>query len=221
MFFDVEPFRIDPGGVHVYTSTQIDLYGLPYLWGINDYYVITTKESLSPLATDWKFEQSRWGSLRPIHRYNRVKRFEYILFQLIGERGAVDQKIILDIQYAGYNKDPRYVWESIRMLLKAKGLRQYYNRIPTIIQRLGLPYRINVQDPRAIVEDFKALHYAFDHTSLERKYFPNLRFICFKMLERHGAEFGFHVPLIRTPRKLQPLQDLWFHLLDSLPNKNK
>lgn len=34
MFFTgPDPVRIDPGGTHVYTTTQIDLFGLPEYWG--------------------------------------------------------------------------------------------------------------------------------------------------------------------------------------------
>lgn len=221
MFYGPLPVRVDVGGTHVYTSAQIDTYGFPYLWGVYDYYVITDPNDYVIYKTDWKFEQSRRDNLRPIHRYSRVKRFESTLFQLIGERGDISKEVISDIKNIGFNSDPRYVWDSIRSILKQKGLRKYYNRIPTIIQRLGLPYRIHVKDPLEVVNDFKAVHCAFDQQTLpDRKYFPNLRFICLKMLERHSATFGFRVPLIRTPRKLKPLQDLWVQLIDSLPNKN-
>jgi hypothetical protein len=195
MFFPgPEPYRVDPGGTHVYTTRQIDTFGFPIGWDVYDYYIITLAEDLSPLATDWKFEQSRWGSTRPIHRYNRVKRFESTLFQLIGERGDVSLQLVIDIKRIGYNSDPKYVWESIRRILKRWGLRQYYNRITTIIELLGLPYRLNVPDPLEVVNDFKAIHCAFDRMAPhDRKYFPNIRFICFKMLERHNATFGFTV----------------------------
>jgi len=221
MFFSPEPVRIDPGGTHVYTTEQIDTYGFPYCWDVYDYYVITSLDYLKPLRTDWKFEQDRYGSTRPIHRYSRVKRFESTLFQLIGERGDVDLEVVLTIKQIGFNPDPRYVWESIRKILKRKRLRKYYNRIPSIIEMLGLPYRLQVSKPLEVVNDFKSIHYAFERLAPpDRKYFPNIRFICLKMLERHGASFGFRIPLIRTPRKLKPLQDLWMDLLDSLPNKN-
>jgi hypothetical protein len=216
--FSPEPVRIDPGGTHVYSTEQVDMFGDPFLWGITDFYVITTLDYMKPMKTDWKYEQYLRGTLRPIHRYSRVKRFESTLFQLIGERGDVDLQVVIDIKRGGYNKDPLYIWESIRMILKHRGLRKYYNRIPSIIKMLGLSYRITIADPLEVVNDFKAIHYAFERLPQSaRKYFPNIRFICLKMLERHGATFGFRVPLIRTPRKLKPLQDLWMELLDSLP----
>ena len=217
MFLGPEPVRIDPGGIHVYTTEQIDIYGFPYNWGVYDYYAITSLDYLKPHKTDWKYEQSRRDNLRPIHRYSRVKRFESTLFQLIGERGSVDLQLVVDIKNIGYNSDPRYIWESIRKILKRKGLRKYYNRITSIIEMLGLPYRLKVNNPLEVVNDFKAIHCAFDRLNSDRKYFPNIRFICLKMLERHDAKFGFAVPLIRTPRKLKPLQDLWVELLNSLP----
>ena len=218
MFFVPEPVRVDPGGVHVYTVTQIDQHGFPYNWGVYDYYVITTFDEMAPLGSDFPFEVSRRGSVRPIHRYSRVKRFESTLFQLIGERGQVDIQIVLDIKKIGYNSDPKYIWESIRRILKKRGLQGYYNRIPTIIGRLGLPYRSKCPDPLEVVRDFKAFHCAFALLPpSDRKYFPNIRFICLMMLKRHEAKFGFRIPLIRTPRKLKPLQDIWVQLLNSLP----
>lgn len=122
MFFTgPEPIRVDPGGTHVYTVTQIDTYGLPHLWNVFDYYVISTLDYERPLRTDWKYEQYLRASTRPIHRYSRVKRFESTLFQLLGERGHVDLQVIVDIKHLGFNKDPRYIWESIRRILKNMG----------------------------------------------------------------------------------------------------
>lgn len=121
MFPIPEPIRIDPGGVHVYTTEQIDLYGFPFEWGVYDYYVISSLEYEQPLATDWKFEQSRYGSVRPIHRYNRVKRFESTLFQLLGERGDVDLQVILDIKNIGFDRDPKHIWVFYNNYRKASG----------------------------------------------------------------------------------------------------
>lgn len=86
---------------------------------------------------------------------------------------------------------------------------------------LGLPYRLKTANPLEVVNDFKAVHETFRRLEPQgRKYFPNLRFICLKMLERHNTKFEYRIPLIRTPRKLKPLEDLWLTLLNSLPNKN-
>jgi len=219
MKYPPDPIRIEEGplgDVHVYYTSQIDLFGFPENWGVFFYCVVSNTES--PMVTDWKMEQERRGSIRPIHRYNRVKRFESTLFQLIGERGVVSNQILSIIKRIGYNSHPDFIWESLRCILKSQGLRQYYNRIPSIIARLGHPYKLHVTNPIKIVNEFKAINQAFKYlSSSNRKYFPNLRFICLKMLERHNATFDFRIPLIRTPRKLKPLQEFWKSLIISLP----
>lgn len=216
MFPQPEPVRIE-GTTHVYTTTQIDDYGFPYLWNVFDYYVISDLDYERPMTTDWKFEQSRWGSVRPIHRYSRLKRFESTLYQLLGLRGDVNLQVVVDIREIGYDPDPRYIWDSLRRILKHLKLRKYYNRIPTIIMMLGLPYRIKTRNFEEIVNDFRRVDTAFNSLTTDRKYFPNLRFVTLKLLERHGTAFGIRIPLIRTPRKLKPLDDLWLKILNSLP----
>lgn len=211
-----EPIRVE-GSTHVYTTQQIDDYGFPQLWNVYDYYVTSDLDYERPMTTDWKYEQYLRGTLRPIHRYSRLKRFESTLYQLLGLRGDVDLQVIVDIKNFGFNRDPRYIWDSIRRILKHLKLRKYYNRIPIIIQMLGLPYRIKTQNFEEIINDFRIVDTAFNSLITNRKYFPNLRFVTLKMLEVHGTRFDFYIPLIRTPRKLKPLEELWIKLLESLP----
>ena len=82
----VQPIRFDDDQVPVYTSQQIDLFGLPDHWGIVVYRVIELREDAAPFVMDFKMERDR-NRLRPIHRYSRVERFESILYQLIACRG--------------------------------------------------------------------------------------------------------------------------------------
>jgi hypothetical protein len=209
--------------VHVYSISQIDLYGCPDTWHpplLCDWMVISTNDDERPLATDYKYEQSILGNTRPIHRYSRVKRFEYVLFQLLGHRGSVDLNDLVYIRSEGVDPHPERVWNSIREILKRGNLQKYYNRIPAIIQMLGLSLRIDVgigsNMVYSIVADFKRMHEMFKETKpTDRKYFPNLRFIALRMLQEYGAKFGFHIPLVRTKRKLKPLDDMWNALADS------
>jgi hypothetical protein len=48
----------------------------------------------------------------------------------------------------------------------------------------------------------------------ERRYFPNIRFIVFKILERHGITPNYPVPLVRTSRKMKSLEALWESLME-------
>jgi hypothetical protein len=154
------------------------------------------------------------GSTRPIHRYIRQKRFEYTLYQLLGYRGFVPRELVDLLEETGYDPRPRYIWESIRTFIKKfKFGNIYYNRIPTIIQMLDLNLRINIQDNSRfitdIIDEFKIANYKFEQLPIKPKYFPNMRYIALKFLEKNGADFQFYIPLIRTKRKLQPLEEIW------------
>jgi hypothetical protein len=209
----IEPVKYQDG-MPVYTLDQVHMYGEPWLWGIDAYLVTSTFENEKPPSADWKFEQERMGSVRPIHRYIRQKRFEYTLYQLLGYRGNVPRELVDLLEYKGYNRDPRHVWESIRQFIKEHNFGNiYYNRIPTIIQMLGLNLRINIQDNSRfitdIINEFKVANHKFEQLKIKPKYFPNLRYIALKFLEKNGADFEFYIPLIRTKRKLAPLEEIW------------
>ena len=210
----VQPIRVE-NGIPFYNSDQIALYGLPDYWGIEYYQIIETRETSTPMVTDYDMEQARVGSLRPIHFYNRVERFESILFQLVACRGKVPSNVISHIIDHGFDRDPDHVWDSIRAILKKKNWTRYYNRIPTILQILGFDRKINFGDQNAFiletVNEFKKLNAAFERLkpSLERKYFPNLRYIAFKLLQQQGAMFEYRIPFLRTPSKEKMLDRLW------------
>ena len=210
----IQPLRID-NGVPVYSSEQISLYGLPDLWGIHEYEVVESRETSHPMVTDYQMEQERRGALRPIHHYNRVERFESILYQLIAVRGVVPRLVMDTIRVQGYDSDPSKIWNSIRSILKARGWRLYYNRIPVILDKLGYHLRINFNDQHAfilmIVNEFRKISAKFEEIKdrLERSYFPCLRYIAFKLLKEHGAVFEYDIPFLRTPRKEKMMDELW------------
>ena len=214
----IDPFRIDDDYVPVYTSSQIALYGLPDHWGILCYRVIELREDAAPMVTDYKMEGDR-GKLRPIHRYNRVERFEATLYQLLACRGKVPHKIIKLIREVGYEKDPALVWNSIRTILKKNKGRVYYNRIPTILGMLGYEKKVQFGDSnelvRLIVNDFRVLSSRFDQKkkTMGRIYFPSLRFVAFKLLEMYEVKFEYKIPFARTPRKLRGMERIWESLL--------
>jgi hypothetical protein len=222
-----QPFRFE-GDLPIYTTEQVDLYGYPEDWGVENYLVIEERETSHPMVTDYQMEVDRRGSLRPIHHYNRVERFQSILYQLLGSRGVVPRLVILTIQQEGYDPHPDRVWNSIRLLLKKHKWSLYYNRIPVILEQLGYKRKINVQDANAfvidIVNQFKRISVRFERIKdqLERTYFPNLRYIVFKLLQENGAEFEYSIPFLRTPRKEKMMDELWLLLRNEVsPNKNE
>lgn len=165
---------------------------------------------------DYDMEEERRWSVNRIHRYVRVKRFESVLYRLLGLRGEVDPEVV-DMMRGKIDTRKEKVWNSVRGWLKKNGYTKYYNLIGSIIQMLGLKWRINWHDNHMkiaeIVRKFKRISSKFDCTYFEkRKYFPNLRFVALKMLHHEGVEFGFHIPYLRTKRELKTLQMVWAQL---------
>ena len=85
------------------------------------------------------------------------------------------------------------------------------------MQMLGLNIRIDVDDNsqfiQGIVDAFRVANEKFERLVSKPKYFPNMRFIALKFLELYGADIQFHIPFIRTKRKLKPLEKIWNSIL--------
>lgn len=220
----VQPVRWELD-IPFYTSQQIDLYGLPEYWGVDRYQIIQLREDAAPFVTDYDMEMDRRGSLRPIHHYDRVERFESILLQLLGCRGKVPRNVVETIREIGFDSDPVRIWDSIRTILKEKKWRQYYNRIPIILNQLGYQQKIEFGDQNAfvleLINEFKKVSHRFEEIkdTLKRTYFPNLRYVAFKLLEEYGAEFQYQIPFLRTPRKEKQMDELWKLLRSKVSQK--
>ncbi len=65
--FPIDPYRVEPDGVRVFTIGQINIFGEPHEWGEVDYIVVSFEEDERPLGSDPQFEKDRFGSVRPIH----------------------------------------------------------------------------------------------------------------------------------------------------------
>lgn len=202
--------------VAVFNSEQILKFGPPELYGYDTYEVVELQETVSPFVSDWKMEQTR-EKLRPIHRYNRIERFEFVIAQLLGLRGDVPQDII-DLMQQEANLEPNVAWNSIRNVLKTHKHKRYYQRIPQIMFRLGLGSVFKMNNStmgynyQCIIADFKKLQGVFEEYKFQTKkrvYFPNLRFIAVKLLERRGCKCNFEIDFIRTKRKIKSLGEMW------------
>lgn len=210
----IQPIRVE-NNIPFYTSQQINLFGLPHHWGVDQYQIVELYEDGRPPVTDYEIEQERRGSLRPVHHYNRVERFEQILYQLIGCRGVVPRLIIVHIQAVGFDPHPDRVWDSVRSILKKNQWSNYYNRIPVILDQLGFERRIDFGDSNQfvleLVNEFRRISARFEELkpTLVRCYFPNLRYVAFKLLVEHGAVFQYKIPFLRTPRKEKQMDELW------------
>jgi len=144
---------------------------------------------------------------RPIHRYNRLERFKNTLDQLLGCRGNVSDDVMELMEGVQVN------WENIRRVLKQNKLPKLYNQIPLIIRKLGFGNCIEFENFHQsyieILKEFNQIHYNFNQLqNCNRRYFPNLRFVALKLIEKYGGKFLFDIPFIRTKRKYKILETI-------------
>ncbi len=108
-------------GVPAFSIRDINLYGLPDLYGIEEYLVLDDPTESCPFVTDYKMEQDRRGALRPIHRYSQCKRFELLLRKFLGgycsriKNEDIFLTVAMDCDY-----DREFIWNSVRKVLKEK-----------------------------------------------------------------------------------------------------
>jgi len=207
----MNPIRYD-NEIPVFTTRDIDDYGFPEIYGYEKYIVVESREL--NLVTDYKMEQER--EFKSIHRYSRLARFKSTLYQLLGERGQVAPQTYSIIQ-TYLKPTSQNKWNDTRKLLKHFKLKGY-DKIPTILHKLGYGRsfdQIRGNKIDSIINDFKYLSDKFERTKekYSRRYFPNIRYICFKLLELHGLKTNYPVPFIRTERKRKALEEIWQDLI--------
>jgi len=210
----MKPIKTDPDGVPLFLSTDIEMYGLPELWGFEQYRVIESREAV--FVTDYKMEQEMYFVKK--HRYSRLARFKVTLLNLLGERGNLP-KHVYSMVGSFLNPNSQDKWNDARKLLKHYKQRRYYDNIPMILRQLKCVRcfdPINFDQLESIVSMFMCLSEKFERTKqkYKRRYFPNIRFIVFKILERHGILPNYPVPQVRTSRKMKSLEALWESLME-------
>jgi len=169
-----------------------------------------------PFALDYSDELMLKTEGVQIHRYSRIDRFKFTVYQLLGLNGYVSIKIIgiVKTEIGKYIKSPSKIWNTIRMILKDYGYTKYYNRIPEIIRQLTGMKPKNVDDInfQEFFGQFAEMSYLFNSklkAQWHRSYFPNLRYIALRMFERFGIIYPYHIPLVRTFRKKKYLSNLF------------
>lgn len=212
----MKPFKLDHDGTPMFTNLQIDDYGMPEHWGFEQYRVVVSREG--NFVTDYEMEQQR--DLRKVHRYSRQARFKVCLLNLLGERGKIPDMVLTMVKSA-LNPLSTDKWNDTRRILKHYKQRRYYDNIPTILrllkyERLFKP--ITSEKVEELINDYKCLSTRFESIKTGRRYFPNIRFVVFKLLELHGINPHYPIPYARTSRKLKSLNELWSNLCDI--NKN-
>ncbi len=210
----MKPCKIEDDGTPVFTTLQIENFGLPDYYGYHVYLVIEQRDS-QIFYTDFQMEQEL--EIKKIHRYDRYERFKNTLLQLMGERGKVPNYILeyVDNELTDYKTD---LWNKIREILKKLGKRIYYNRIPCIIryctkQRIcSFTYTQYIN----ILDQFKIFSWKFDQQKelLNRKYFPNMRYVALKLIQLNNVQLNYQAPFTRTKRIGQELDIIWNILND-------
>jgi hypothetical protein len=209
---------------------------------MDEYEVISDPLTDQPPSLNWS-DELNIVKRRPIHRYSREERFKFTLAQLMGCSGDIPNKpegrhkydllfrkrvpvfwsqvekaMPSDLKFLG----KRALWESIRNVLKQNGWRLYYNRIPSIMARLGLIKHksSHTRTFQKIMQDFQRMDRVFGELRgvLGRTYFPNLRYVAVRLMERHRIQLAFTIPRTRTLKKQESLDKmydtLWEYIID-------
>lgn len=113
------------------------------------------------------------------------------------------------------NEIPRdEIWEHVRGILKRNGMAKYYNRIPTILS-LAKYDRGHCNTPtnsyQLILEDFEKLDYIFPRIKddINRRYFPSLRYIAHRLMQKHSVLPDWQFTVIRTNHKRAELDTIY------------
>lgn len=129
----------------------------------------------------------------------------------------IPDTVLAVLEYEGVIMEPDKIWESVRKTLKQYKYKKYYDRIPCIITLLGYPGRIHMTDEilHKILRDFQDMSDTFEELKrggmLDIKYFPNLRYIALKLMEKYNVQVDYYIPFIRVQKvyeKLEPIRAL-------------
>ncbi len=150
-----------------------------------------------------------------IHRYSRTSRFKFTLFQLLGLNGDVTYGLIdMVAQHPNLKTSPCKIWNSVRSILKEKGLRKFYNRIPLLIRHVAGLKVVGITDDKLtrMMDIFVKISYQFDNGKKKDwglSYFLNMRFVSLSLMEKFDITYPYAVPFARTARKRRYLAALF------------
>lgn len=204
-----EPIRVS-NNIPEYSSTDIELYGVPDHYGIYDYLVIDSYEKLFVLEYQDEIDFAR--DAVHIHRYDRIERFTTTLFQLLGmSRVVIPNEVIQVIRRSMYREHHSFIYNDIRDILRRYEYAKYYNRIPCILKILKFPLQIKYKPEMifAVQSDFKKLNDEFEEKKNELgiDYFPSMRYVALYLMERNGFIFEYEIPKARV-KKIHEKLDL-------------
>lgn len=224
-----KPYDYTNTGKAIFTTSQL-AWGYPEDFGWSSPYEVIEQEQ--PLALNYS-DEINLPKLRPVHRYCRRERFKTVLAQLMGYTGfATNKQQKLNLPDKIKNILPRNIkytpksqmWETVREALKEHRYHIYYNRIPAILASLSMiQYKIFANEGKFsnILADFDRMHQVFakiKHT-LHRKYFPSLRYVALRLMEKHNVRQPFEIPLTRTVQKRAELAEIYDAIWSYITNQ--
>jgi hypothetical protein len=225
-----EPIRIDEDGREVYTSDQIEVYGLPIT--TKEYYVLDLDVTAKPMLHTYETIQNFYFDKenKKVHRYCRKTRFRTTLAQLLGLNGFNTNKskdmvndIIYSLPWTTKYLPPCKAWEELRTILKRNQKQIFYNRIPAIAHKISNFVKNQPVDKEKIIlilNDFEKMHNIFPKVQKElgRVYFPSLRFTALKLCAKYDIIPPVQIPLCRTMERYFKLSriysTIWCHIAD-------
>lgn len=217
----MDPIRVEEDGTAIFTTDQIDDYGLPDDSKYPLYYVI---ESAPKMLMSYVHEQQT--QYRKIHRYDRDARFRTVVRNLLGDSKSVICDHFLNIvkaymlQQQGVGK-----FEGCRSIVRHFKKQQYYTLIPTMIIKMGYPPLLKIPSSvdlimRRVFIHYKAFEQKFFQIQTSKKYFPNMKFLALTLLELNGVNID-EIPKLRTSRKLKAMEKIFLEINNQLVNLNK
>lgn len=222
------PLYFDNKGQAVFSTDQLDLYGLPEENGFTDTYWVI--ESPPILKYDFSTLQGLQNTgKKPVHRYDRFERFTTCLKQLLGVRGVIgksyhDIQDIMGEEIFNYERQympPCLLWSRLRKVLSKHKKSNFCNRIPNIAHTQGF----NINMPKisqrlygVICHDFEEMHKIFPRIKhlLKRKYFPSIRGVCLLLMERYEVPNILNIPIAHTKTKAYELRNTFLQIWDEI-----
>tara|TARA_R110002126_G_scaffold78877_1_gene196178 strand:- start:112 stop:753 length:642 start_codon:yes stop_codon:yes gene_type:complete len=202
-----DPIRVE-FGIPTYSSSDIEMFGLPDHYGVWQYMVVETRETSWPLVHEWTPPENVKK-----HKYDRIERFETIVRYLCGG-GKIPLEVYEWFEENMFDHNPTTMFATCQKLLRKKKWGRYTNRIPLIIEGFG--YSRVVVRPRVggvivsnVFEKFRMMSVKFDGMpkTKEWKYFPNMRYVALRLMQMNGVTFNYTLPLVKTPSKVAVLEN--------------
>lgn len=213
------PLRWDDDGYAIFSSVDIDDYGMPESWGYDRYLVVEEPTYQIAYADHWKAMAK--------HQYCRVTRFRLLVGCLLNQNSFSSKKGKKCLKKMGkVNLDlngDKSLWDHCCTSLKDAGFKKYYNWIPVILGDQNiLDCSPNVKNLMAsILLDFFQMHLIFDSVKNElgRKYFLPLRYTALKLAIKNGYDNPLKIPIAKTKIRLKKLDNDFAYIWQKIEDR--